>query len=33
MVDAGAGVDEVIGAWRAELAEFDRKRRRHLLYR
>jgi uncharacterized protein YbbC (DUF1343 family) len=33
MVDAGAGVDEVTGAWRAELAEFDRKRRRHLLYR
>jgi uncharacterized protein YbbC (DUF1343 family) len=33
MVDAGAGVDEVTGAWRAELAEFDRTRRRHLLYR
>jgi uncharacterized protein YbbC (DUF1343 family) len=33
MVDAGAGVDEVTGAWRAELAEFDRKRRRYLLYR
>ncbi len=33
MVDAGAGVDEVIGAWRAELAEFGRQRRRHLLYR
>ncbi|WP_328447733.1 exo-beta-N-acetylmuramidase NamZ family protein [Amycolatopsis sp. NBC_00438] len=33
MVDAGAGVDEVTGAWRAELAEFDRRRRRHLLYR
>lgn len=33
MVDAGAGVDEVTGAWRAELAEFDRRRRHHLLYR
>jgi uncharacterized protein YbbC (DUF1343 family) len=33
MVDAGASVDEVTGAWRAELAEFGRKRRRHLLYR
>ncbi|MEU8631572.1 DUF1343 domain-containing protein [Amycolatopsis sp. NPDC048633] len=33
MIDAGAGVDEVTGAWRAELAEFDRKRRRYLLYR
>jgi uncharacterized protein YbbC (DUF1343 family) len=33
MVDAGAGVDEVTGAWRAELTEFDRRRRRHLLYR
>jgi uncharacterized protein YbbC (DUF1343 family) len=33
MVDAGAGVDEVIGAWRNELAEFDRRRRQYLLYR
>ncbi|MEV7093591.1 DUF1343 domain-containing protein [Amycolatopsis sp. NPDC051045] len=33
MVDAGAGVDEVTGAWRAELAEFDRRRRHYLLYR
>ncbi|MFD9895534.1 exo-beta-N-acetylmuramidase NamZ domain-containing protein [Amycolatopsis sp. NPDC059027] len=32
-VDAGAGVDEITASWRAELAEFDRKRRRHLLYR
>jgi uncharacterized protein YbbC (DUF1343 family) len=33
MVDAGAGVDEVIGAWRNELADFDRRRRQYLLYR
>ncbi|MBE1500265.1 uncharacterized protein YbbC (DUF1343 family) [Amycolatopsis lexingtonensis] len=32
-IDAGAGVDEVTGAWRAELAEFDRGRRHYLLYR
>ncbi|MEV8608606.1 DUF1343 domain-containing protein [Amycolatopsis sp. NPDC051373] len=33
MIDAGAGVDEVTGAWRAELAAFDRKRRPYLIYR
>jgi uncharacterized protein YbbC (DUF1343 family) len=33
MVDAGASVDDVTGSWQAELAEFDRKRRRYLLYR
>ncbi|RSN21698.1 DUF1343 domain-containing protein [Amycolatopsis sp. WAC 04169] len=33
MIDKGAGVDEIVGSWQAELAEFDRKRRRHLIYR
>ena len=33
MIDAGAGVDEVIGAWRSELAAFNAKRARYLLYR
>ena len=33
MVDAGASVDDVTGSWQAELSEFDRKRRRYLLYR
>jgi uncharacterized protein YbbC (DUF1343 family) len=33
MVDAGAGVDEIAGSWSAELADFDRKRRRYLIYR
>lgn len=33
MIDAGAGVDEVIGAWRDELAAFNRKRERYLIYR
>ncbi|GAA3557156.1 DUF1343 domain-containing protein [Amycolatopsis ultiminotia] len=33
MVDAGAGVDEITGAWHAELADFDRSRRPHLIYR
>jgi len=32
MIDAGAGPAEVVGAWRAELAAFDARRRRHLLY-
>jgi len=32
MVDAGAGVDEVTGAWSDELAAFRRKRVRYLLY-
>ncbi|WP_396287255.1 exo-beta-N-acetylmuramidase NamZ domain-containing protein [Amycolatopsis sp. PS_44_ISF1] len=33
MVDAGANVEEITGAWRAELAQFDRTRRRYLIYR
>jgi uncharacterized protein YbbC (DUF1343 family) len=33
MIDAGAGADEVVGAWRGELAEFRRQRQRHLIYR
>jgi uncharacterized protein YbbC (DUF1343 family) len=33
LVDAGAGVDEIVGSWRAELDQFDRTRRRYLLYR
>jgi uncharacterized protein YbbC (DUF1343 family) len=33
MIDAGAGVDEVVGAWRGELAEFRRLRQRYLVYR
>ncbi len=33
MVDAGAGVAEVIGAWRDELAAFTRKREQYLIYR
>jgi uncharacterized protein YbbC (DUF1343 family) len=32
MVDAGASVDEVVGAWSAELAAFDARRRPYLLY-
>jgi uncharacterized protein YbbC (DUF1343 family) len=33
MVDRGASTDEVVGAWGAELAEFDRTREQYLLYR
>jgi uncharacterized protein YbbC (DUF1343 family) len=33
MVDAGAGVDEVVGAWQDELAAFRRQREPYLLYR
>jgi uncharacterized protein YbbC (DUF1343 family) len=33
MIDAGAGVDEVTGAWQQELAEFRRQRQRYLIYR
>lgn len=33
LVDRGAGVDEVVGSWEAELAEFRRLRERFLLYR
>ncbi|HWD07262.1 MAG TPA: DUF1343 domain-containing protein [Amycolatopsis sp.] len=33
MIDAGAGIDEVTGAWRTELAAFERRRRPYLIYR
>ncbi|GGM65423.1 hypothetical protein GCM10012275_39930 [Longimycelium tulufanense] len=33
MVDRGAGVDEIVGAWQAELAAFRRQRGPYLLYR
>ncbi|GAB3296520.1 DUF1343 domain-containing protein [Parasphingorhabdus pacifica] len=33
MIDAGAGVDEVIGSWDEELASFQRLRQRYLMYR
>jgi uncharacterized protein YbbC (DUF1343 family) len=33
MVDAGATVNEVTGAWRAELAAFTRLREKYLIYR
>jgi uncharacterized protein YbbC (DUF1343 family) len=32
-VDAGAPADEVVGAWREELAAFDARRRQYLIYR
>ncbi|GAA2394941.1 hypothetical protein Cme02nite_54990 [Catellatospora methionotrophica] len=32
MIDAGADVDDVVGAWSAELAAFERRRRPYLLY-
>jgi uncharacterized protein YbbC (DUF1343 family) len=32
MIDAGATVDEVVGAWRDELAAFEARRRPYLLY-
>ncbi|MEP7332734.1 MAG: DUF1343 domain-containing protein [Terracoccus sp.] len=32
-ISAGTPADEVIGAWRRELAAFDARRRRYLLYR
>ncbi|KQZ89575.1 hypothetical protein ASD62_09930 [Phycicoccus sp. Root563] len=32
-VTAGAGADEVVGAWQAELRDFDRRRRQYLIYR
>lgn len=33
MVDAGAGTDEVVGAWRGEVTDFRRQREPYLLYR
>jgi uncharacterized protein YbbC (DUF1343 family) len=32
-ITAGAPADEVVGAWREELAEFDARRQQYLLYR
>lgn len=32
-INAGASADEVVGAWRAELAAFDRQRQPYLIYR
>ncbi|MEV4416696.1 DUF1343 domain-containing protein [Catellatospora sp. NPDC049609] len=32
MIDAGADVDDVVGAWSPELAAFERQRRPYLLY-
>ncbi|GAA1371000.1 exo-beta-N-acetylmuramidase NamZ family protein [Catellatospora chokoriensis] len=32
MIDAGADVDDVVGAWSSELADFERRRRPYLLY-
>jgi uncharacterized protein YbbC (DUF1343 family) len=32
-VTAGAPADEVVGAWKAELAEFDSRRQQYLIYR
>ncbi len=32
-IDAGAGVDDVVAGWQADLRAFRRVRRRHLLYR
>jgi len=32
MIDAGADVDDIVGAWSEELAAFDRRRRPYLLY-
>jgi uncharacterized protein YbbC (DUF1343 family) len=33
LVDAGAGVDDIIGSWQDELREFDRRREQYLIYR
>jgi uncharacterized protein YbbC (DUF1343 family) len=33
MIDAGADVDECVDAWRGEVRDFERARRRYLLYR
>jgi len=32
MIDAGAGADEIVGSWHAELAAFEAKRGKYLLY-
>ncbi|MEU8080011.1 DUF1343 domain-containing protein [Catellatospora citrea] len=32
MIDAGADVDDVVGSWSQELADFERRRRPYLLY-
>ncbi len=32
MIDAGAGVDEVVGSWEGEVAEFRQQRQPHLIY-
>jgi uncharacterized protein YbbC (DUF1343 family) len=32
-ITAGASADEVVGAWKAELAAFDQRRRQYLIYR
>ena len=32
-ITAGASADDVVGAWSAELAEFDRRRQQYLIYR
>jgi uncharacterized protein YbbC (DUF1343 family) len=32
-ITAGASADEVVGAWQAELAAFDRRRQQYLIYR
>lgn len=32
MLDAGSGVDEIVGAWRSEVREFERRREPYLLY-
>ncbi|WP_415948830.1 exo-beta-N-acetylmuramidase NamZ domain-containing protein [Streptomyces sp. KLOTTS4A1] len=33
MIDAGAGLDEVVGGWRSDLSEFRDVRRKYLAYR
>jgi uncharacterized protein YbbC (DUF1343 family) len=33
MVDAGAGADEIVGSWQAELADFTKRRQQYLIYR
>jgi uncharacterized protein YbbC (DUF1343 family) len=33
MIDAGAGIDDVIGSWQAELGSFTKRRQQYLIYR